>query len=95
MPFLLADADPAVRYYAVIMTGLLKLTAHAATLQAIAAAQNQPVYLRKEAYQALGNLADGDQVEFLRLARQRDPACAVEIRDVLRALKRQRIEPQR
>lgn len=95
IPELLAHPNPEVQYYGVILTGQFRVVELAPRLKAILQVENAPVYLRKEMYQALGNLEDGRQVDFLQQARDRDPACAEEIRDVLRALKTKRIQPIR
>jgi hypothetical protein len=95
LPKLLADPDPEVVYYGVILTGLLKVAQLAPPMKAILANKQTPVYLRKDIYQALGNLEDGRQVDFLRGARRLDRPCDEEIRDVVRALKRKRIAPIR
>lgn len=92
---LLAHPNPEVQYYGVILTGQLRVVELAPMMKTILEGENSPVYLRKEIYQALGNLEDGRQARFLQRARDLDPACAEEIRDVLRALKTKRIEPIR
>jgi hypothetical protein len=95
LPEWLAHPDTEVRYYAVVLAGLLKVQDLAPALKDLLAAPESPAYLRKDIYQALGNLEDGRHVDFLRQARDRDPACDEEIRDVIRELKRKRIEPVR
>ncbi|NQU12112.1 hypothetical protein HQ590_15055 [bacterium] len=95
VPAWLAADDLRIRYYGVVLAGLLRLRSLGPALKTMLAAGEIPVWLRKEIYQALGNLEDGRLVDFLRQARDRDPDCDEEIRDVLRALKRRRIEPVR
>ena len=95
LPEWLGQADPEARYYAVILAGLLREQALGPALTNLLAADPAPVYLRKEIYQALGNLRNGVYIDLLKSSRRSDRACAGEIRDVLRSLKRQRIEPVR
>jgi hypothetical protein len=92
LPEWLEHPDPDVKYYAVILAGLLKAQAHVPAMKALLAAAPTPAYLRKEIYQAFGNFEDGAYIDFLQSARKSDRACDEEIRDVLRALKRERIE---
>lgn len=91
----LKHSDEQVRYYGVIMAGLLGMKSQALSLKAMLDKDSTPVCIRKEVYQALGNLKDGQHVDFLRHARDRDPECGEVIRDALRSLKRQRIMPIR
>ena len=92
LPEWLRHPEPQVRYYAVVLAGLLQAKSLGPALKTLLADARTPVYLRKEIYQALGNFKDGAEVEFLRAARQTDRACGEELRDVLRALKRARVE---
>jgi hypothetical protein len=95
LPDLLSNNDKDVKYYGVILAGLLKMRTLAPAMKAILEDEQSPVYLRKDVYQALGNLEDGHHVYYLKRARKLDPPCGEEIRDVLRALKRKRVEPIR
>jgi hypothetical protein len=92
---LLMHKNYEIKYYGVIITGILKRKQFAPTLKNILKDKKAPVYLRKEIYQALGNFEDGRQVLFLKDLRKRDSLCQEEIRDILRALKRKRIRPIR
>jgi hypothetical protein len=92
---LLMHKDYKIKYYGVIITGILQRNKFAPTLKNILKDKAAPVYLRKEIYQALGNFEDGRQILFLKDLRKRDALCKEEIRDILRALKRKRIRPIR
>jgi hypothetical protein len=92
LPNWLSHSDPEVVYYAVALAGILKAKSLGPTMKTLLADKRRPVYLRKEIYQALGNFEDGAYIDFLRSARKRDRACDEVIRDVLRALKRKRVE---
>lgn len=95
LPRWIQHPEPEVRYYAVILAGLLQAKSLGPTMKALLEEARTPVYLRKEIYQALGNLKDGAYVDSLRAAYKSDRACTEEIRDVLDALKRERIEALR
>jgi len=95
VPRFLKHPDVQIQYYGVIIAGLLGRKSQAPALKAMLDKDGTPVFVRKEIYQALGNLRDGRHVDFLRHARDRDPECSEEIRDVVRSLKRQRIVPIR
>jgi len=88
---LLAHDDPEIAYYAVLLSGRFKVPGVTETLRGMLRDTRHPVYLRREIYQALGNMEDPEQVQFLREARDADPACDEVIRDVVRELKRKRI----
>lgn len=95
LPKWLNHSDPEIKYYAVIMAGLLKETTLGPSMKDLLKDKGTPVYLRKEIYQAFGNFEDGHYVDFLRSARKQDPDCDEVIRDVARELKRKRIAPIR
>lgn len=92
LPQWLGHSSPPIRYYAVILAGLLNERPLGPVMQALLEDEQTPPYLRKEIYQALGNFKDGTYIDFLQSSRQFDRACDEEIRDILRALKRQRVE---
>ena len=95
LPTLVGHADPVRVHYGAVLTGLLKAAEMVPALKALLADAKTPVHVRREAYQALGNLEDGRHLDFLRGARDTDPACDEVLRDVLRELKRKRVEPIR
>ncbi len=95
LPKWLNHPDPQARYYAVALAGLLQERSLGPAMKTLLEDERTPVYLRKEIYQALGNLDDGTYVDFLRSSRNSDRACDEEIRDVLRTLKRERVEAVR
>lgn len=92
---LLNHSDPKIRYYGLIIIGLLKTKSLTSDIKTLLEDKQMPVYVRKEVYQALGNFEDGHHVDFLRRARKLDPPCDEEIRDIVRKLKRKRVEPIR
>jgi len=87
----LAAADPACVYYGVLFAGILRERSRADALKAVLARPEAPGYLRREVYPALGNLERPEDVRFLLRKRGEDPEGGEVLRDVLRALKRNRI----
>ncbi|MFW5829438.1 MAG: HEAT repeat domain-containing protein [Planctomycetota bacterium] len=95
LPTLLFHPDLEARAYAVMAVGLLKDIRFLPGLRRLLQDPETPAWLRRTVYRAFGNLRLPELVEDLRWAREHDPANAVVTRDLLRELKRERIEPQR
>ncbi|NCC50608.1 MAG: hypothetical protein EOM20_05265 [Spartobacteria bacterium] len=95
IPDLLSDPRPDIQYFGLILAGLTDATNQLSVIMEALEAPETPAYVRKEAYQALGNFEDGGLILFLKRARKRDDDCQEEIRDILRALKRKRVERTR
>lgn len=87
----LTSEDPVLKTYGAILVGQSGMQSAIPALKMLAAAKTSPVYLRTEAYQAIGNLKDPTCLQFLRLARKQDRACDEVLRDILRQWKRERI----
>jgi hypothetical protein len=91
----LANIKPEIKYYGAALAGLLKANQLRPMLKTALETDNPPPYLRREIYQALGNITDPADLRYLQQARKKDPQSGDALRDVLREWKRKRIRPGR
>lgn len=92
----LTHSEVEIRYYGALLLGLSgDSSAARAGLKAALGQSDAPAYLRREIYQALGAIANPQDLRYLQRARKTDPASGDVLRDVLRDWKRRRIRPVR
>lgn len=89
---LIANPNPDIRYYGVILAGLCRAAGTVPELKGLLEDAGTSTAIRKEVYQTLGALRDPELAGFLREITDHNPESAETLRDVLRALKRERIE---
>ncbi len=90
-----SHGDIEVRYYGVALMGMVGDSSCRTQLKAILEQSDTPGYLRREIYQALGTIADPEDIRYLQRARKSDSTSGDVLRDVLRDYKINRIRPTR